>query len=563
MLKSDRIVIIGAGFSGLTATRLLAKAGANVLLIDRNSYHTFTPLLYQVATGLLYPHQIVYPIKLALKKYSNAEFIQTTVADINLEYQWLDTDRGQIRYDVLVMATGSRPQFYNIPGANKYSFTLNTLQDAMMLRHHIVDRIRRGILEPEPSDRLRLLTFVIVGGGPTGVELAGGLMEELEALLKWRGLFSQVKVILVQSGDRLLASFPPRCSQYAEHHLRRLGVSVWLNRRVQQVNPQGVELDTGEVITAETIIWTAGVKADKPSKLREISTPGQGKIIVEPILQVPNYPKVYAMGDVAHVETPDQMLVGVAPEAMQQGEAVANNILRQLQGKSPQPFRYIDKGKAAIISRYGGVLSSDRVNTTGFLGWLAWLLIHLCYLPGWRNQLAVGYNWLWDCILGVRLLKPIISPYRKVAFLNSRDPAVEFFQTKCYLSYQNQWIMNYIPLIGRVFLATIFLHSSIGKIFNFAATQEVIANQGLPFPALMLLGNIVFQLVGGFSLIFGYKTRWGAILLILFLIPTTLVFHNFLDDPTEKTAFLKNLALIGSLMMVSYFGAGPISIDEN
>ncbi|RAQ45862.1 DoxX family protein, partial [Arthrospira sp. O9.13F] len=226
-LKSDRIVIVGAGFGGLTATRLLAKAGANVLLIDRNCYHTFIPLLYQVATGLLYPHQIVYPLQSAFKKYPNVEFIQTNVDRINYEYQWVDTDHGQIRYDILVIATGSRPQLDHIPGAAKYSLTLNTLEDAAVVRHHIVDRIRRAILEPEPIDRARLLTFVIVGGGPTGVELAGGLIDQLRALLGWRRLFPLAKVILVHSGDRLLPNFSQGFSAYCERHLRQLGVSVW------------------------------------------------------------------------------------------------------------------------------------------------------------------------------------------------------------------------------------------------------------------------------------------------------------------------------------------------
>ncbi|MGI0498867.1 FAD-dependent oxidoreductase [Limnospira platensis] len=566
VLKSDRIVIVGAGFGGLTATRLLAKAGANVLLIDRNCYHTFIPLLYQVATGLLYPHQIVYPLQSAFKKYPNVEFIQTNVEGINDQYQWIDTDHGQIRYDILVIATGSRPQLDHIPGAAQYSLTLNTLQDAAVVRHHIVDRIRRAILEPEPIDRARLLTFVIVGGGPTGIELAGGLIDQLRALLGWRRLFPLAKVILVHSGDRLLPNFSQRFSAYCERHLRQLGVSVWLNRRVLRVNSQGVELDTGEAIAAPTIIWTAGVQADHPSQLDQISTAAKGKIIVEPILQVRDHPKVYAIGDVAFL-WPEHGLSGIAPEAIQQGEAVATNILHQLRGTYPQPFRYIDKGKAAIISRYAGILSCDRLNSTGFWGWLTWLVIHLSYLPGWRNRLTVGYNWFWDCVLGLRLLKPILPPYREIAFLNSPDPAMEFFKDKSqrkrsHLLSQDNWIMNYIPLIGRAFLATIFINSSVSKILDFAATEEMIALRGLPHPNLMLLGNIVFQLVGAFSLILGYKTRWGAIILILFLIPTTLVFHNFLDAPGEKTAFLKNLALIGSLMMVSYFGPGPVSLDE-
>lgn len=570
MTTNDRVVVVGAGFGGLKATQLLARAGVDVLLLDRNPYHTFTPLLYQVATGLLSPHQVVYPVRRALQKYPNAEFIQTAVGGIDFADRVVKTDVGKVSYDFLVMATGSRPQFHGIPGAADCALTLNSLPDAIALRHHILDRVRRAVVEPEPRVRTRLLTFVIVGGGPTGVELAGGLVEELRSLLDRRGLFSETRVILVHSRDRLLPNFPESSGEFAGRHLRKLGVCLSFNHHVEAVNPHGVELDDGSAIAADTVIWTAGVEADLAADPETLPTARKNKISVNPTLQLPDDPNVYAIGDVAHVESGDRVLVGVAPEAMQGGEAVADNILRQLRGKSPRPFQYEDKGRAAIIARNAGVVNADRLDTAGVWGWLGWLAIHLFYLPGGRNRLGAVYNWFRDYIWGSRFVGAIAPPYPEVAFLEGGDPASEFFnyrrkKRRSHLFSQFNLgipIMNYIPLIGRTFLAVIFLQSAIGKIFSFADTQQMMGDRGLPIPALLLLGNIVFQLVGGLSLVLGYRTRWGALILILFLIPTTLVFHNVFVDPGEQIPFLKNLALIGSLMMVSYFGAGPVSLDH-
>ncbi|MFZ1024807.1 MAG: FAD-dependent oxidoreductase [Limnoraphis robusta] len=555
MSGSHQVVIVGAGFSGITASRVLARAGINVLLIDRNSYHTFIPLLYQVATGLLQPQQVIYPVGRVLKNYPQARFLQAEVNDIDFERQIAYTNSGEIDYDFLILATGSQPQFSEVPGASEHSKPVVSLSDAVKLRQHLLTCIEQAKQELIPEQLQSLLTFVIVGGGPTGVEIAGGLSELLQTLLAdYPKLRQQSEVILLQSRDRLLVNFPEILSTYTARHLHRKGVKLQFSTRVKRVTPEVVELEDGTTISTVTTIWTAGVEANPATDTTDIPTARKGKIVVQSTLQIPNYANVYAVGDVAYVKLRDEVLAGVAPEALQQGEAAAHNIIKQIRGESPQAFQYIDKGKAAIIGRNAGVVSKDELQLKGISGWLMWLGIHLYYLPGGRNRLNVAYSWICDCLLHSRFVKPITPPYPEFkSFPSASKPILTVSR--------GSKPMKYIPLIGRSFLSTIFLYSAISKIFSFAATQQMIADRGLPFPALMLLGNIIFQLVGGISLILGYKTRIGACLLIAFLIPTTLVFHNFLADPTETTAFLKNLGLIGALLMVSYFGAGPVSLD--
>jgi len=553
---NSQVVIVGAGFSGITASKILAQAGVNVILIDRNSYNTFIPLLYQVATGLLQPQQVIYPVSRILKNYPQARFLQAEVNDTDFERQIIHTHAGEIDYNYLVLATGSQPQFAEVPGASEYGKPLVSLSDAVKLRQHLLTCIEQAQQELSPEQCKMLLTFVIVGGGPTGVEMAGGLCELLNSLLtkNYPQLRQLSEVILLQSRDRLLVSFPEKLSRYTAQHLQKMGVKLQFSSRVQRVSPEGVQLEDGTIIPTATTIWTAGVEANPATDTENLPTARKGKIVVQPTLQIPNYDHVYAVGDVAYVKLGDEALAGVAPEALQQGEATAHNILRQIRGKSPQPFEYIDQGRAAIIGRNAGVVSKDKLQLQGILGWLIWLGIHFYYLPGGRNRLNVVYSWICDNIQQSRFVKPILSPYPEFKSLYPHNKPILTVS-------QGAKPMKYIPLVGRSFLSSIFLYSAITKIFGFAGTQQMIADRGLPFPTLMLLGNIIFQLVGGISLILGYKTRIGALVLIAFLIPTTLVFHNFLADPAETTAFLKNLALIGALLMVSYFGAGPVSLD--
>ena len=400
---SPKIVVVGAGFAGLSAVRHLARAKANVLLIDRNSYHTFVPLLYQVATGFVGPDAIAYPIRQALRPYPTARFLQGEVAQVDFAQRHLLlkdsnklTSRDPIPYDYLVLATGSQTRFLEVPGAPRYTWPLRTLADAVALQQQVVRCTATAAAQPEL--RGPQLTFVVVGGGPTGVEMAGALSEFVnESLIKDYPELGkiQARIFLIQSGDRLLAGLPPKLGHHAAAQLRRRGVKIHLNAKVASVTPRSVTLDDGLEIDTATVIWAAGVEANLPALSETVPRDGD-KLPVTPSLQRHDYPNVYAIGDLSEVAQLN--LDGVAPEAMQQGQAVAENIQRQVAGQGPRPFRYQDKGRAAIIARNSGVADVRGFPITGLLGWLIWLGVHLYYLPGLGNRLVLLLSWLRDYV---------------------------------------------------------------------------------------------------------------------------------------------------------------------
>ena len=409
--RIPRVVIVGAGFGGLKAARLLARSGVEILLIDRNNYHTFVPLLYQVAVAELEPEQIAYPVRRILRRIPNARFVMAEVKRIDFAGQVVETDDSAISYDFLILATGSKSQYLGVPGAREYSLPMKTLEEAVALRNHIFSCFEQAVREKDATQRQQLLTFVIVGGGPTGVELAGALIELFHGPLvkDYPTLdLQQVRVILLQSGDRILAEYPQRLGDYTQKQLRTRGVKVHLQAKVSNVTPKAVHLQDGTAILAKTIIWTAGVEATPPPPTGELFPSAKGKVAVLPTLQLPNQPQVYAIGDVADVEYKGQPLPAVAPVAIQQGSSVANNIKRQLRGLSPQPFRYKDKGRAAIIARNAGVAQTDKLTLMGFPAWFLWLGIHLYYLPGLRNSLLVFISWVCDYLFGDRFVRLIL-----------------------------------------------------------------------------------------------------------------------------------------------------------
>ncbi len=409
---SPRVVIVGAGFGGLNAARLLARSGVDVLLVDRNNYHTFIPLLYQVAAAELEPELIAYPVRRVLRGMPNARFVTAEVKRIDFEGRVLETDGAAIPYDYLILATGSQSQFFGIPGAQEYSLPMTKLEEAVALRNHIFCCFEQAVREKDPTQRQQLLTFVIVGGGTTGVELAGGLIELIHGPLvkDYPTLdLQQVRVVLLQASDRLLADLPQHLGDYTQKQLRKRGVKVHLQAKVSKVTPQTVHLQDGTAIFAQTIIWAAGVEATPPPPTGEQFPAPKGQVAVLPTLQLPNHPQVYAIGDSSYVEQDGQPLPAVAPVAIQQGEAVAQNIIRQLRGLSPKPFRYKDKGRAAVIARNAGMVQTDKLSFTGFPAWLLWLGIHLYYLPGIRNRLLVLMNWVCDYLFGDRFVRLILT----------------------------------------------------------------------------------------------------------------------------------------------------------
>jgi NADH:ubiquinone reductase (H+-translocating) len=413
LAKKPRIVIVGGGFAGLRVIRKLARVNAEIILIDRHNYHTFVPLLYQVATGFISPEAIAYPFRKYLRSSRNTRFLQAEVKKVDFDAKIVTTEIMDLAYDYLVLATGSQTQFLDVDGAADYALPMRTLEDSLTIRDRLISNFERADLCQDIERRTQLLTIAIVGGGATGVELAGSLMELVQGTLAkdYPTIAPQeVSVILIQSGTRLLADYSEHLSQYTFKQLRRKGVKIHFKSRVKAVMPGAIELDDGDgtILLTAAIIWTAGVEADYPQPSADIATAQKDKICVNGNLQLPNYPEVYAVGDVALVKQNGKPLLGIAPEALQQGTAVAKNLRRQLRGMSPQAFNYFNKGKAAIIARNSGVAYLlGGIPLKGFLAWLLWLAIHLYYLPGISNRWLVFGSWLRDYLTGERNLRQL------------------------------------------------------------------------------------------------------------------------------------------------------------
>ena len=411
---------MGAGFAGLRAVRRLADAEAEVLLIDRHNYHTFIPMLYQVATGYIEPELIAYPLRKALRDIPNANFLMAEVERVDLDNKTIFADGQTITYDYLVLSTGSQANFLGVSGAPRFTFPLRSLENAVTLRNHVLGCFERaGRNRDNSSLQEQLLTFVIVGGGPTGVEMAGALQELIRDCLArdYPQLdLHQAKVILLQSGSSLLGSYPKHLQKYTVRALRDRGVKVHFDNRVKEASATEVVLEDETRITTSTIIWTAGVEAKFPEPKAEIPTASKNKVEVLDTLQLPKHPDVYVVGDTAYVEQNGEPLIGIAPEALQQGGMVAENLQRQLKGKTPKAFNYFNKGRAAIIARNAGViLLLGKIPLGGFLGWLMWLGIHLYYLPGLSNRFKVLGAWLKDYLLrdrSVRQVYPFVKSDR-------------------------------------------------------------------------------------------------------------------------------------------------------
>ncbi|MDJ0690107.1 MAG: NAD(P)/FAD-dependent oxidoreductase [Xenococcaceae cyanobacterium MO_188.B32] len=411
MKKLPHVIIIGAGFGGLQAAQSLATTEVEVTLIDRHNYHTFTPLLYQVATAQLSPEQVTVPVRTLLRQANNVHFLQAEVQQIDFVAREIKTHNHILNYDFLVLATGTQCQFWGIPGAKSDAFPLKTLSHAINLRHHLLSCFEQAATETNWQKRKQLLTISLVGGGATGVELAGALTELVTNVLPrdYPNINPyEITIILIQSGDRLLAELTKSLGDYTVKRLRRLGVKVMLQSKASQVTADGIELDDGTWIPSSTVIWAVGVKAAIPKSFPFIPKGKQGKIIVLPTLQIAEYPEVFAIGDLAKVNCQGKSLSGVAPEALQQGVYVARAIRKQLQGKTITPFNYFNKGRLAIIGCYSGVGQIGIFKLTGFLPWFFWLAVHLIYFPDWRNRLMILLTWFYNYFTGDRPVRLIL-----------------------------------------------------------------------------------------------------------------------------------------------------------
>jgi len=393
---NPRVVIAGAGFGGLSAARALSRSRVDVMIVDRNNYHTFLPLLYQVAAGELEPGDVAYPVRTILRKIPNARFAMAEVERVDLAGRVVETDGPDIPYDFLILATGTVDYFLRVPGGPEHAFSLKTLEEGIALRNHILGCVERADHEPDAENRQSLVSFAIVGGGPTGVETAGALAELMQGPLAkdCRNLdFDQARIVLIEATAALLPTLPEPLGVYAEKRLREMGVEVRLESLVDRIMPDLVYLQDGTEIPACTTVWAAGVQGDPQAEASGLPAAHRGRVAVLPTLQAPDHPEVYVIGDLAHFEQDGSPLAMVAQVAMQGGVAAAQNIQRQLAGQEPLPFRYKDRGTMATIGRNQAVAYAYGRTFTGFPAWLLWLSIHLFYLIGFRNRLLVMINW--------------------------------------------------------------------------------------------------------------------------------------------------------------------------
>jgi NADH dehydrogenase len=409
-MTPPRVVIVGAGFGGLSAAKALAKAPAEVLVIDRKNHHLFQPLLYQVATAGLAPTQIANPIRSILGPQANARVILSEVTGVDLGRREVVLKDRRIGYDQLVLATGAAHSYFGHDDWAAAAPGLKTLDDALDLRRRILLAFERAELEQDPDERARLLTFVVIGAGPTGVELAGAIAELAQRALArdFRAIRGHMaKVVLVEAGPRVLPSFPAPLSAYAAGALEKLGVGVRLGHAVTGCDAAGVELG-GERIEARTVIWAAGVKSSPAAHWTGAASDPAGRAVVAPDLSIPGAPEVFVVGDAARLEGARGPLPGLAPVAKQEGAYVGRLIERRLRGRrAPGPFRYLDSGALATIGRQAAVVAMGALRLTGFPAWLLWSIAHIYFLIGFRNRLAVTLDWAWAYLTferGARLI---------------------------------------------------------------------------------------------------------------------------------------------------------------
>lgn len=411
-----RVVVLGAGFAGLQAVRSLARRSVEVFLLDRNNYHTFTPLLYQVAAAELEPEEIVFPVRSIVRRYPHVHFCLAEVNQIDLSRKVVFTGGPAFPFDYLIVAAGSVPQYFDVPGAAEHAFVLKTLVEAIALRNRILCCFERAIHEKDAETRKRILTFVTVGGGPTGVEFTGALAELVRGPLRkdFRLLDpSDVSVVLLEALPGLLPGMPPSLSVYTQTRLSHMGVDVNLGTPVRSITPFSVLLESGRNIPSETVVWTAGVRGSP--KARTWGFPGgrDGRIEVLPTLQHPDNTEVYVIGDLARVGGADAILPMIAPVAIQEGRSAARNILLEINGERPLPFHYHDPGTMVTIGRNRAVVRLGGISYTGFLAWSIWLNVHLLKLIGFRNRLIVAINWAWDYLFYERTVRLILPGCRR------------------------------------------------------------------------------------------------------------------------------------------------------
>lgn len=408
---APHVVIVGGGFGGLNVAKALRYAPVEVTLLDRNNYHLFQPLLYQVAMSGLSTSEVATPIRSILGKYPNISILLDEVVSVDLDRRRVVLrDREELGYDYLVVAAGAKTNYFGHPEWSRHALGLKDLDDALEIRRRVLLAYEAAEREPNAAERRRLLSFVVIGAGPTGIELAGALSELARFVLARdfrRARPEESRILLLEAADRCLLGFDPRLAQKACRQLEQMGVQLRFKAMVSNIDERGVWVGD-ELIEAGTVLWTAGVSPQNLAERLDVEKDRKGRIVVEPDCSIPGYPEVFAIGDIAHFRGPDgKPLPGLAPVAMQQARSVANNIVRSLRGERRIPFRYRDRGMMATVGRSRAVVQIDGIRFDGLAAWLTWVAVHVFYLIGFRNRLVVLADWFYSYLTyrrGARLI---------------------------------------------------------------------------------------------------------------------------------------------------------------
>ena len=408
--KKPRIVIVGAGFGGIKLAKLFAEDDVDITLVDRHNFHLFQPLLYQVSTAVLSTDEIAYPIRAFFRKNKNVEFFMAKAQGVDRERKVLLTNHGELAYDYLILAAGATTNFFGMESVEKNSFGMKTLQEALHIRNHVLHMFERANKHQDnEAERRRMLTFVVVGGGPTGVEEAGALTEVIEIMKKeFHHLdFGEVSVKLIEATPNVLPMMPQNLRDHTVEVLQRKGVDVMLDTQVMDYDGSSLKLKGGNEIPTKTVIWAAGVKAVPFVAQCGGEVDRGGRVVVNEKLQVEGSDNIFAIGDCAHFQHgTERPLPTVAPVATQQAQVAHDNILKLLQGKDDlATFHYKDLGAMATIGRGEAVVAKTKMNPqmTGFLAWCAWMFVHLIRLAGTHTNFTVAIKWIWNLLSGTRL----------------------------------------------------------------------------------------------------------------------------------------------------------------
>ncbi len=420
--SKKRVVILGGGFAGITLAKKLKRKNLQVILIDKNNYHTFQPLLYQVATGGLEAGSIAYPLRKVIQDSDDFYFRLTHVKEIDTQRQKILSDIGDLCYDYLVIATGSKTNYFGNKEIERFSMSMKTIPQSLNMRSFILENFEQAVLTKDEVDRTALINFVLVGGGPTGVELAGALAEMKKTILQkdYPDLnIQRMEINLIKSGDRILNTMSEESSMAAEKFLTELGVKIWKNVKVTNYDGRYVTTDSDLTFDTATVIWTAGVQGALVYGLDgEAVVSKLKRIRVNEFNQVIGYPNIFAIGDIAYMES-EEFPNGhpmMAQPAIQQGKLLGENLLKFIQGQPMKPFQYTDKGSMATIGRHLAVVDLPKYHFNGIFAWFVWMFVHLFSLIGFKNKAVVFMNWVYNYIRFDREGRLIIRPYKKKSF---------------------------------------------------------------------------------------------------------------------------------------------------